>query len=103
MLCSHSRTEQVAAAVAAGAVGAIGNGQRGSVASRQGEDPPLACLNVALTKGMLKLDVCALSTDVVYNRWDIVSCRGILLVRPNFAVLCAFWSVFMCLLPRTHH
>lgn len=37
---------------------------------RQGqeEDAPLACLNVALTNNTLKVDVCALSTDVAYNR-----------------------------------
>lgn len=60
---------KVAAAVAAGAVGAIRIGQPGRLV-RQGQEqePPLACLNAALTKNTLKVDVCALSTDVAYNR-----------------------------------
>lgn len=68
-MCSFSLPcPQVAAAVAAGAVGAIGIGQPGRLVRQGQEQTPLACLNVALTKNTLKVDVCALSTDVAYNR-----------------------------------
>lgn len=56
-------------AVAAGAVGTIERGYVGrEVGQGPGDEDTLVCLNVSLTKTALKVAVCALPTDVVYNR-----------------------------------
>lgn len=66
---------KVAAIVAAGAVGAIECGnpyersmRKQGMRSEEQPLPPLACLNAFMNKTTLKVDVCALPTDVVYNR-----------------------------------
>lgn len=62
---------QVAAVVAAGAVGSIKESKRSDragVAQAPREEDVLVCVNVTMTKTTLKVAVCALPTDVAYNR-----------------------------------
>lgn len=62
---------QVAAVVAAGAVGSIKESKRSDragVAQATREEDVLVCVNVTMTKTTLKVAVCALPTDVAYNR-----------------------------------
>lgn len=57
-----TKTCKVAAIDAAGAVGSIKTSKGGV------EQDVLVCANVTMTKSALKVDVCALPTDVAYNR-----------------------------------
>lgn len=63
-------TVKVAATVAVGAIGAIKTGKPDHSAGQEvGEGNILACVNVSMTKTTLAVAVCALPTDVAYNRW----------------------------------
>lgn len=67
--CVSHLCPKVAAAVAAGAVGTIKKSDAGRrVGQWIGEDDPLVCMNVSLTKTALNIAVCALPTDIAYNR-----------------------------------
>lgn len=78
LLCVSGK---VAALVAAGAMASIGKSKQldrpgaggpgaGGPGAGKGvaEEDVLVCVNVAMTKTALKVDVCALPTDVAYNR-----------------------------------
>ncbi|CAM9605272.1 unnamed protein product, partial [Scytosiphon promiscuus] len=54
----------------------------GLVDARAKALPPLACLNASMTKTMLKVVVCALPTDVVYNREAVDAVVTVFSARP---------------------
>eukprot|EP00752_Nemacystus_decipiens_P006311 g5691.t1 len=76
---------KVAAIVAAGAVGSIKKSKHsdrpGAVQGTDDEDV-LVCVNVAMTKTALKVAVCALPTDVAYNREAVVAVASVFSARP---------------------
>lgn len=70
MGASYSCAVKVAATVAAGAIGAIKTGKPDHPAGQEvGEEKLLVCVNMSMTKTTLEVAVCALPTDVAYNRW----------------------------------
>ncbi|CAM9455743.1 unnamed protein product [Ectocarpus sp. 4 AP-2014] len=73
---------KVAATVAAGAVGAIKRGNVRPASRGMAEEGPLACLNASLTETALKVDICALPTDVAYNREVVDAVVSVFSARP---------------------
>ncbi|CAM9838681.1 unnamed protein product, partial [Ectocarpus fasciculatus] len=73
---------KVAATVAAGAVGAIKRGNVHQAGRGMAEERPLACLNASLTETALKVDICALPTDVAYNREVLDAVVSVFSARP---------------------
>ncbi|CAM9617791.1 unnamed protein product, partial [Ectocarpus fasciculatus] len=74
---------KVAATVAAGAIGAIKTGKPDHPAGQEaGEGNLLACVNVSMTKTTLAVAVCALPTDVAYNREAVDAVVSVFSTRP---------------------
>eukprot|EP00903_Cladosiphon_okamuranus_P017946 g16513.t1 len=76
---------KVAAIAAAGAVGSIKktkHSDRSEAVKGSGEEDVLVCVNVAMTKTALKIAVCALPTDVAYNREAVDAVVSIFSARP---------------------
>lgn len=55
-----------------GSIKKIKHSDRPGAVQGTGEEDVLVCVNVAMTKTALKVAVCALPTDVAYNRCECV-------------------------------